>query len=144
MSPNFPCRDENRQHFAMSPTCRRHVANITSQEASDAAGNIGRDQCRVIIVLHNMTIQEVDAIVQKSTVRYPATANLGVMLETKTNLLLSYIHDSSQALFNKIDATQYTTNRARERGLMEAGDGEVRASTMLNEYMRTNSNMKQR
>ena len=115
-------------------------------EASDAAGNIGRDQCRVIIVPHNMMIQEVDVIIQKSTVRYPvaATADLGVMLETKTNLLLRYIHDSSQALFNKIDATQYTTNRARERGLMEAGDGEVRASTMLNEYMRTNSNMTQR
>jgi hypothetical protein len=126
--------------------CRRHVADITSQEASDAAGNIGRDQCRVIIVPHNMMIQEVDVIIQKSTVRYPvaATADLGVMLETKTNLLLRYIHDSSQALFNKIDATQYTTNRARERGLMEAGDGEVRASTMLNEYMRTNSNMTQR
>jgi hypothetical protein len=93
-----------------------------------------------------MSIQDVDAIVQKSTVRYPvaATADLGVMLETKTNLLLRYIHDSSQALFNEIKVTQYTTNRARERGLMEAGDGEVRASTMLNEYMRTNSNMKQR
>jgi hypothetical protein len=24
MLPNFPCRDENRRHFAMSPTCRRH------------------------------------------------------------------------------------------------------------------------
>jgi hypothetical protein len=115
-------------------------------EASDAAGNIGRDQCRVIIVPHNMTIQDVDAIVQKSTVRYPvaATTDLGVMLEIKTNLLLSYIYDSSQALFNKIDATHSRTSRALERVLMEAGDGEERASTMLNEYMPTNSNMKQR
>ena len=32
MSPNFSCQDKNRHYFAMSPTCRRHVANITSQD----------------------------------------------------------------------------------------------------------------
>jgi hypothetical protein len=114
-------------------------------EASDAAGNIGRDQCRVVIIPSDMSIQDVDAILQKSTVRYPvaATTDLGIMLETKTNLLLRYIHDSSQALFNKIDATHSTTSRALERVLMQAGDGEERASTMLNEYMPTDSNIKQ-
>ena len=34
-------------------------------EGSDAAGNVGRDQCRVIIIPSNMTIQDADAIVQK-------------------------------------------------------------------------------
>jgi hypothetical protein len=114
-------------------------------EGSDAAGNIGRDQCSVIIIPRNMTIQQADVIVQKSSVRYPiaATTDLGIMLETKTNIILGYIHDSSQALFDKIDATQSTTNRARERGLTEAD--EVKDSTTLNENTPTsNINMKQR
>ena len=71
-------------------------------EGTDAAGNIGRDLCRVIIVPSNMTIQDADATVQESSVRYPvaATTDLGIMLETKTNIILGYIHDSSKALFN--------------------------------------------
>ena len=32
-------------------------------EGSDAAGNIGSDQCRVIIIPSNMTIQDADAII---------------------------------------------------------------------------------
>jgi hypothetical protein len=109
-------------------------------EGSDAAGNIGRDQCRVIIIPRNMTIQQADAIVQKSSVRYPiaATTDLGIMLETKTNIILGYIHDSSQALFNEIKATHSLTNRARERGLAEAN--EVKDSTTLNENSLTNIN----
>ena len=31
VSPKLACRDENWRHFALSPTCRRHVADITSQ-----------------------------------------------------------------------------------------------------------------
>ncbi len=31
MSPKLACRDENGRHFALSPTCRRHVADISSQ-----------------------------------------------------------------------------------------------------------------
>ena len=109
-------------------------------EGSDAAGNIDRDQCRVIIIPSNMTIQDADAIVQRSTVRFPvaATTDLGIMLETKTNILLRYMYDLSQALSNKIDATHSTTNRARERDLMVAG--EERGPTMLNENTVNNSN----
>ena len=33
MSPKLACRDENRRHFALSPTCRRHVADFSSQVA---------------------------------------------------------------------------------------------------------------
>ena len=47
-------------------------------EGSDAAGNIGRDQCRVIIIPRNMKIQQADAIVQKSSVRYPIAATTDV------------------------------------------------------------------
>jgi hypothetical protein len=114
-------------------------------EGSDAAGNIGRDQCRVIIIPRNMSIQQADVIVQKSSVRYPivATTDMGIMLEDKTNILLGYMYDLGQALFDKIDATQSTTNRARERGLTE--DDEVKDSTMLHENTPTsNINMKQR
>jgi len=102
-------------------------------EGSDAAGNIGRDQCRVIIIPRNMTIQQADAIVQKSSVRYPiaATTDVGIMLEAKTNIILEYIHDSSQVLFNEIKASHSTTNRERERGLMEAD--EVKYLAALNE-----------
>ena len=113
-------------------------------EGSDAAGNIGRDQCRVIIIPSNMTIQDADTIVQKSSVRFPVatTTDLGIMLETKTNILLRYIYDLGQALSNKIDATHSTTNRARERDLMVAG--EERDPTMLHdENTSTNSNVKQ-
>ena len=93
-------------------------------EGSDAAGNIGRDQCRVIIIPSNMTIEDADTIVQKSSVRYPVatTTDLGIMLETKTNIILRYVYDVGQALTDKIDATHSTTNRARERDLMVAGE----------------------
>ncbi len=113
-------------------------------EGSDAAGNVGRDQCVVIIIPSNMTTQDADAIVQKSSTRYPvaATTDLGIMLETKTNIILGYIHDSSQALFNKIDATHSTTNRARGRGLMEVD--EEGDPTMLYKNTPTYSNIKQR
>jgi hypothetical protein len=113
-------------------------------EGSDAAGNIGRDQCRVIIIPSNMTIQDADAIVQRSTVRFPvaATTDLGIMLETKTNIILRYVHDVGQALSNKIDDTHSATNRARERDLMIAD--EERDQTMLHENALTNSNIKQR
>jgi hypothetical protein len=113
-------------------------------EGSDAAGNIGRDQCRVIIIPSNMTIQDADAIVQRSIVRFPvaATTDLGIMLEAKTNIILRYVHDVGQALSNKIDATHSTTNRARERDLMVAD--EERDPTMLHENAPTNSNIKQR
>jgi hypothetical protein len=113
-------------------------------EGSDAAGNIGRDQCRVIIIPSNMTIQDADAIVQRSIVRFPvaATTDLGIMLEAKTNIILRYVHDVGQALSNKIDATHSTTNRARERDLMVAD--EERDPTMLHENALTNSNIKQR
>ena len=114
-------------------------------EGSDAAGNIGRDQCRVIIIPSNMTIQDADTIVQKSSVRFPVatTTDLGNMLETKTNIILRYVYDLSQALSNKIDDTHSTTNRARERDLMVAD--EERDSTMLHsENTPTNSNIKQR
>ena len=113
-------------------------------EGSDAAGNIGSDQCRVIIIPSNMTIEDADTIVQKSSVRYPvaATTDLGIMLEAKTNILLRYVYDVGQALTNKIDATHSTTNRARERDLMVAG--EERDPTMLHENALTNSNIKQR
>jgi hypothetical protein len=95
-----------------------------------------------------MTIQDADAIVQKSIVRYPvaATTDVGIMLETKTNIILGYMYDTSQALFNEIKATQSTTNRARERGLMEAD--EVIDSTVLHEPPHkntpTNYNIEQR
>jgi hypothetical protein len=91
-----------------------------------------------------MTIQDMDAIVQKSIVRYPvaATTDLGIMLETNTNIMLGYMHDLSQGLLNKIDATHSTTNRTRERDLMIA-NGE-RDPTMLYENAPTNSNIKQR
>ena len=95
-------------------------------EGSDAAGNIGRDQCRVIIIPRNMTIQDVDAIVQKSNIRYPvsATADLGIMLETKTNIILKYMYDLGQAQINAIKATQSATNSAaRARGLIESDEG---------------------
>ena len=113
-------------------------------EGSDAAGNIGRDQCRVIIIPSNMTIQDADTIVQRSIVRFPVatTTDLGIMLETKTNILLTYMYDLGQALTNKIDATRSTTNRARERDLMIAD--EERDPTMLYENAPTNSNIKQR
>jgi hypothetical protein len=109
-------------------------------EGSDAAGNIGRDQCRVIIIPRNMTIQQADAIIQKSSVRYPvaATTDLGIMLETKTNILLGYMYDLSQALMSEIKATHSTTNRA-ERGLMEVD--QERDSTMLHENAPANSSM---
>ena len=112
-------------------------------EGSDAARNIGSDQCRVIIIPGNMTIQDVDAIVQKSSIRYPvaATTDVGIMLETKTNILLGYIHDMGQALFNKMEASHSTTNRERERGLMEAG--EVKDLATLNENSPTKINIKQ-
>ena len=32
MSPTLPTWDEIRRHFGMSPTCRRHVADISSQD----------------------------------------------------------------------------------------------------------------
>jgi hypothetical protein len=113
-------------------------------EGSDAAGNIGRDQCRVIIIPSNMTIQDADTIVQKSSVRFPvaATTDLGIMLETQTNILLRYMYDLGQALSNKIDATHSTTNRARERDLMIAD--EERDPIMLHENAPTDSNIKQR
>jgi hypothetical protein len=112
-------------------------------EGSDAARNIGSDQCRVIIIPGNMTIQDVDAIVQKSSIRYPvaATTDVGIMLETKTNILLGYIHDMGQALFNKMEASHSTTNRERERGLMEAD--EVKDLATLNENSPTNIDIKQ-
>jgi len=31
VSPKLACRDENRRHFALSATCRRHVADISNQ-----------------------------------------------------------------------------------------------------------------
>jgi hypothetical protein len=114
-------------------------------EGSDAAGNIGRDQCRVIIIPSNMTIEDADTIVQKSSVRFPVatTTDLGIMLETKTNIILRYVYDLSQALSNKIDDTHSTTNRARERDLMVAD--EERDPTMLHsENTPTNSNINQR
>ncbi len=114
-------------------------------EGSDAAGNIGRDQCRVIIIPSNMTIQDADAIIQKSSARYSVvvTTDLGIMLETKTNIILGYVYDMGQALTNKIDATHSTTNRARERDLMNAE--EERDPTMLHyENTPANSNINQR
>ena len=38
--------------------------------AYDAARNIGRDQCRVVIIPHDMSTNDADAIVEKSRVRY--------------------------------------------------------------------------
>jgi hypothetical protein len=113
-------------------------------EGSDAAGNVDRDQCRVIIIPSNMTIQDADAIVQKSSVRFPvaATTDMGIMLETKTNIILRYVYDMGQALTNKIDASHSITDRARERDLMVAG--EERGPTMLHfENTLTKSNIKQ-
>jgi hypothetical protein len=112
-------------------------------EGSDAAGNVGRDQCRVIIISSNMTIQDADAIVQKSSVRFPVatTTDIGIMLETKTNIILRYVYDMGQALTNKIDASHSITDKARERDLMVAG--EARDPTMLNENTMNNSNIKQ-
>jgi hypothetical protein len=92
-----------------------------------------------------MTIQDADAIVQKSSVRFPVatTTDLGIMLETKTNDIMKYMYDVGQALQHSIDATHSTTNRARERDLMVAG--EERDPTMLHsEDTPTNSNIKQR
>ena len=113
-------------------------------EGSDAAGNVGLDQCRVIIISSNMTIQDADAIVQKSSVRFPVatTTDIGIMLETKTNIMMKYMYDLSQALTNKIVASHSITNRARERDLMVAG--EERDPTKLRyENTPTNSNIKQ-
>ena len=95
-------------------------------EGSDAAGNVGSDQCRVIIIPSNMTIQDADAIVQKSSVRFPvATAtDVGVILETKTNIILRYVYDVGQEIMK-----QSRTNKARERDLMVAG--EERDPTMI-------------
>ena len=108
-------------------------------EGSDAAGNVGRDQCRVIIIPSNMTIQDADAIVQKSSVRFSAatTTDLGIMLETKTNIILRYVYDVGQEIIK-----QSRTNKARERNLMVAG--EERDPTKLRyENTPTNSNIKQ-
>ena len=98
-------------------------------EGSDAAGNVGRDQCRVVIIPSNMTIQDADAIVQKSSVRFPVatTTDLGIMLETKTNIMMKYMYDVGQSLQYSIDAI--TANKARERDLMVAG--EERDPTMI-------------
>ena len=38
--------------------------------AYDAARNIGRDQCRVVIIPHDMSTNDADAIVEKSRFRY--------------------------------------------------------------------------
>ena len=91
-------------------------------EGTDAAGNIGSDQCRVIIISSNMTIQDADAVLQKSSVRFPVatTTDLGIMLETKTNIILGYVYDVGQEIFNMIDASQSITNRAQNRDLMVA------------------------
>jgi len=107
-------------------------------EGSDAAGNVGRDQCRVIIISSNMTIQDADAIVPKSSVRFPVatTTDMGIMLETNTNIILRYMYDVGQSLQYSIDAI--TANKARERDLMVAG--EARDPTMLNENTMNNSN----
>ena len=104
-------------------------------EGSDAAGNVGRDQCRVIIISSNMTIQDADAIVPKSSVRFPVatTTDMGIMLETKTNIILRYVYDVGQEIIK-----QSGTNKARERDLMVAG--EARDPTMLNENTMNNSN----
>ena len=113
-------------------------------EGSDAAGNIGRDQCRVIIIPSNMTIQDADAVVQKSSVRFPVakTTDLGIMLETKTNILLGHVYDVGQEIINKIDASQSIAKRASERDLMVAG--EERDPTMLRyENTPTKSNIKE-
>ncbi len=112
-------------------------------EGTDAAGNIGRDQCWVIIVPNNMMIQDVDSIVQKSSVRYPvaATTDLGIMLETKTNIILKYMYDLSQAQMKKIDAA---TNAAHDRGLMEYDEGgDPKMLHELNDNTPNNSNIKQ-
>jgi hypothetical protein len=95
-------------------------------EGADAAGNIGRDQCRVIIIPSNMTTQEADDIIQMSSVRYPiaATTDLEIMLETKTNIILKYMYDLSQAQIKEIKAMHSATNSAaRDRGLIEADEG---------------------
>ena len=109
-------------------------------EGSDAAGNVGSDLCRVIIISSNMTIQDADAIIKKSSVRFPVatTTDVGIMLETKTNIILKYMYDLGQALTNKIDASHSITNRARERDLMVAG--EEWDPTILNENTVNNSN----
>jgi hypothetical protein len=67
---------------------------------------------------------------------------MGIMLEDKTNILLGYMYDLGQAIFDKIDATQSTTNRALERGLMEAD--EDRDTTMIHENTLINLKIKQR
>jgi hypothetical protein len=111
-------------------------------EGSDAAGNVGSDQCRVIIIPSNMTIQDADAIVQKSSVRFPVatTTDMGIMLETKTNIMMKYMYDVGQSLQNSIDAI--TANKARERDLMVAD--EERDPTMLHyNNMPTKSDIKQ-
>jgi hypothetical protein len=113
-------------------------------EGSDAAGNIGRDQCMVIIIPNNMTIQDAESIAQNSRVRYKiATADLGIMLDTQTNIIMKYMYDLSQAVITKIDDThQYsnaiTANRAQKRDLLIAD--KERDLTILNENMPTNSN----
>jgi hypothetical protein len=114
-------------------------------EGSDAAGNIGRDQCRVIIISSNMTIQDTDAIVQKSSARFPVatTTDLGIMLETKTNNMMKYMYDVGQALGKKIDATLSTKNRALERNLMVAGV-ETDPTMLHSEDTPTYSNIKER
>jgi hypothetical protein len=67
---------------------------------------------------------------------------MGIMLEDKTNILLGYMYDLGKAIFDKIDATQSTTNRALERGLMEAD--EDRDTTMIHENTLINLKIKQR
>jgi hypothetical protein len=106
-------------------------------EGTDAAGNIGSDQCRVIIISSNMTIQDV---LQKSSVRFPVatTTDLGIMLETKTNIILGYVYDVGQEIFNMIDASQSITNRAQNRDLMVAD--KERDLKILKENTPTNSN----
>ena len=108
-------------------------------EGSDAAGNVGRDQCRVIVIPSNMTIQDADGIVQKSSVRFPvATAtDMGIMLETKTNIILRYVYDVGQEIIK-----QSRTNKARERNLMVAG-AERDPTKLRYENTPTNSNIKQ-
>jgi hypothetical protein len=114
-------------------------------EGSDAAGNIGRDQCMVIIIPNNMTIQDAESIAQNSRVRYKiATADLGIMLDTQTNIIMKYMYDLSQAVITKIDDThQYsidaiTANRAQKRDLLIAD--KERDLIILNENTATNSN----
>ena len=94
----------------------------------------------VIIISSNMTIQDADAVLQKSSVRFPVatTTDLGIMLETKTNIILGYVYDVGQEIFNMIDASQSITNRAQNRDLMVAD--KERDLKILKENTPTNSN----